>query len=113
MPHHQPYQPALVTDQRRVGGLAVFGGIVLAVLTLFYMLPTSVAVWRGRSNAGAIAVLNLLLGWTFLGWLAALVMACMPHALAGTTAPTQVLPAPPGWYAAGGSMRWWDGQRWT
>ena len=36
-------------------------------------LPVSVAVKRGHPNAAAIFILNLLLGWTFLGWVAALV----------------------------------------
>lgn len=50
---------------------------VLAILTLGYMLPWAVAVSRGRPNAGAIGVVNLLTGWTLVGWIAALVMAAM------------------------------------
>ena len=38
-----------------------------------YFLPTIVG-WSKR-NAGAIFVLNLLLGWTFVGWVVALVWA--------------------------------------
>lgn len=48
-----------------VGGLAI------------YLLPTCVAMARGRRQATAIGVLNVLLGWTFLGWVVALVWACM------------------------------------
>jgi hypothetical protein len=40
-----------------------------------YFLPAMVAAWRGHHNAAAIAVLNLLLGWTGLGWIVALVWA--------------------------------------
>jgi hypothetical protein len=43
------------------------------------MLPWAVAATRGKSNALAIGLLNFLLGWTFIGWLAALVMACGSH----------------------------------
>jgi len=32
-----------------------------------------------KSNAGAIGWINLLLGWTGIGWIVALVMACTAH----------------------------------
>lgn len=38
-----------------------------------YFLPAFVASARGHQNASAIFVLNLFLGWTFLGWIGALV----------------------------------------
>lgn len=38
-----------------------------------YFLPTIVA--RGNKNFAAICALNVLLGWTFVGWVAALVWA--------------------------------------
>jgi cell division protein FtsW (lipid II flippase) len=38
-----------------------------------YMLPSLIAFARGHNNLGAIFMLNLLLGWTFVGWAAALV----------------------------------------
>jgi hypothetical protein len=46
---------------------------------VFYFLPTIVG-WNKR-NAGAIFVLNLLLGWTFFGRVVALVWALTydPH----------------------------------
>lgn len=47
--------------------------IVLAVLV--YFLPSWIAMGRGHHNGLAICVLNLLGGWTFIGWLAALVWA--------------------------------------
>ena len=40
----------------------------------FYFLPGIVASMRGHMSAGAIFVLNLLLGWTALGWIIALVL---------------------------------------
>lgn len=46
--------------------LFVFG---LAV----YFLPGLIAYNRKHKNEGAIVVLNLLLGWTLLGWIIALV----------------------------------------
>jgi hypothetical protein len=39
----------------------------------FYFLPTIIALARRKRNAVAILVLNFFLGWTFIGWVAALV----------------------------------------
>jgi hypothetical protein len=39
-------------------------------------VPTVVAGFRAHHNASAICMLNLALGWTLLGWVAALVWAC-------------------------------------
>ena len=44
-------------------------------LLLFYFAPTIVAGLRKHHNAMAIGALNLLLGWTVIGWIAALVWA--------------------------------------
>lgn len=50
--------------------------LVLLLLLVAYFFPTIVARLRGKSNATAIGVLNLLAGWTFIGWVVALVWAC-------------------------------------
>jgi T4 superinfection immunity protein len=47
--------------------------IVLVVLCL-YFLPSSIAVTR-KVNPGGVIVVNLFLGWTFLGWIIALAWA--------------------------------------
>lgn len=47
---------------------------ILFCLTI-YLLPSGIGIIRGRSNAGAIFVLNLFLGWTLIGWVIALVWA--------------------------------------
>src|SRR2546422_6639166 len=54
------------------------GVAVVAVLALLYVLPALVACINRRKNAGAILLLNLSLGWTFLGWVLALFLACTP-----------------------------------
>ena len=48
-----------------------------AIITLIaiYMLPAIVGAARGARNMGAIFIINLLLGWTLLGWVVALAMA--------------------------------------
>lgn len=43
------------------------------IMVAAYFLPTLIAGIRNHHNAGAILALNLLLGWTFIGWAAALV----------------------------------------
>ena len=51
---------------------------VVAVVVLafaLYFLPFFVAVDRKHRNVTAIGALTLLLGWTFIGWVVALVWA--------------------------------------
>lgn len=48
------------------------GLIVLAMLVL-YFLPFFIAEWRGHPNSIPIGLLNLFTGWTFIGWVAALI----------------------------------------
>jgi uncharacterized protein YqhQ len=47
----------------------------LAAMFAMYFLPAIVARMLRRTNAGAITVLNLFLGWTMIGWVVALVWA--------------------------------------
>lgn len=49
------------------------GFAILIVLLILYFVPTVVAASRGHRQAGAIFALNLFLGWTLIGWVAALV----------------------------------------
>ena len=46
-------------------------GIALSL----YMLPSFVALIRKHHNPGPLIVINALLGWTLVGWVAALAMA--------------------------------------
>lgn len=76
----------LVTDKKGRPVSATIA-VVVAVLTLGYMLPWMIAALRGKSNHWAIFWLNLLAGWTIIGLVAAFVMAVMPHRIAGIAAP--------------------------
>jgi len=49
--------------------------VLLLALLPVYFLPTISAQLGHRRNTAAIFALNLLLGWTLLGWVAALVWA--------------------------------------
>ena len=53
----------------------VIGLIVLAVLIagFVYFIPSFMAYRRQHRNRLAILAMNLFLGWTFLGWVGALV----------------------------------------
>jgi hypothetical protein len=48
------------------------GAIILVVL---YFLPTFIAASNRRRQAWAIFALNMLLGWTLIGWVGAFVWA--------------------------------------
>lgn len=47
--------------------------IVALIGALVYFLPTFIAVRRQHRNAVPILLVNLFLGWSFLGWLVALI----------------------------------------
>lgn len=52
-------------------------GPILGLIVIgLYFLPMIVAIRRQHHQKGAIIVINLLLGWTFIGWVVALAMAC-------------------------------------
>lgn len=42
---------------------------------LMYFLPSVIALVRSKRDTFAIFILNFLLGWTFIGWIIALVWA--------------------------------------
>ena len=48
--------------------------LIIVVFIVVYFIPSFIG--SSKRNAGGIFVLNLLLGWTFLGWVIALVWAC-------------------------------------
>jgi hypothetical protein len=76
----------------------MFGGMFVVVLLcvlgfVIYFLPSFIA-WNKR-NSGAIIALNILLGWTFIGWVVALVWsltADQTTVLMVQSPPQQLLP---------------------
>jgi hypothetical protein len=50
-------------------------GILFLLLPVLaaYFVPTIIAVARRARNSLAIVLINIFAGWTFLGWVAALV----------------------------------------
>ena len=47
--------------------------ILIVLILVVYFIPT-IVYYRKKNNAGVI-ILNLFLGWTFIGWVAALIWA--------------------------------------
>ena len=90
----------------RVGAVHVVIAWVFAALTLGYFLAWAIAATRQKSNTLAIGLLNLLVGWTLIGWIAAMVMAVQTEPIQVTNVAYAVAPvvhvgpqtAPPGWY---------------
>lgn len=54
--------------------VVVLAGLFAASLAL-YLLPVLIGVARRVPDLGSVAVINILLGWTLLGWVAALALA--------------------------------------
>lgn len=106
----------------RVGPAHVITAWVFAVFTLGYFLPWAIAATRQKSNALAIGLLNFFVGWTVIGWIAAMVMSVQTEPAQVTNVAYAVAPvvhvgphaAPAGWCPDQfGTRRYWDGQRWT
>lgn len=105
-----------------LGGALAIGLIVILAVGL-YFLPTIIGATRKVVNIGSVFAINLLLGWSLIGWAVALAMALRtnpPYAYPQwqqANVPGQPVPAPaaqPGWYPDGsGGARWWDGRAWT
>jgi len=60
------------------GGSAVGGLVFLVFLVVgaaLYFLPSILALMRKVPNVGSVIVINVFLGWTFIGWIVALAMA--------------------------------------
>ena len=51
-------------------------GVGIIFLIGIYFLPTIVAHSRKVRHQGSVAVINVFLGWTLIGWAVALAMAC-------------------------------------
>jgi hypothetical protein len=64
-------EPKMLSAFALLGTLA---GLAFSLALLF--LPTLVARSRNHPNTAAIFLVNLFFGWTFIGWVIALLWAC-------------------------------------
>ncbi|MEB4212334.1 superinfection immunity protein [Mycobacterium sp. 94-17] len=70
------YKAIFFSDSGDISAPRVFVFVALTALGLgLYFLPTGVAAYRQIPNIGPVVVINVFLGWTFLGWVAALAMS--------------------------------------
>jgi Superinfection immunity protein len=68
---------------------------LIAVSAMVYLLPFLIAYARRVPGIGSIAVINILLGWTLIGWAVALAMACRPVCPPGPVMPPSRPGSPP------------------
>jgi hypothetical protein len=62
------------TGNAAAGGAALIMGLFfLLFLTFMYFVPTIIAAARKHTQTLAIFFLNLLLGWSVLGWIGAFI----------------------------------------
>ena len=54
----------------RIGPMELSLLLSIPISIAIYMLPTIIAAWRRHPNTIAIFLIDLLLGWTFVGWIA-------------------------------------------
>ncbi len=117
------YVAAPLTDQQPTSTPVVVVSWIVTLFTSLYMLPWAIAASRGKANQWTVFLVSLLLGWTVVGWIVALVMACtshrplLPGAMVSYAMVPQLpaAPTPAGWYPnpQGPGHRYWDGYRWT
>lgn len=72
------------------GSSPIAGFVLLVVGFLVYFLPTIIASRRSHPNGNGIALLNIFLGWTFIGWLVALIWSV--SAIQKKDSPAPVVP---------------------
>ena len=77
------------------GSQVLISIIIIIVLAAIYLLPTIVAWNRNHKNMVPVFLLNLLLGWTFLGWVAAIIWAFSANILQEKQSKTAPRSAPP------------------
>ena len=69
------YVPASgpVPEGLRLRAMELIGALIPLALLGLYFPPTFIAARKSKANATAIVMLNLFLGWTFVGWVVSLV----------------------------------------
>ena len=109
VPYSQTY--VYLPAQHRSSTAHLVFAWLAAVLSAGYMLPWAIGATRNRTNCAATALVNFFFGWTVIGWVIALVMACgsepaQPVVVQTTPSyppgqPVPLLPPDMGSYAAG------------
>ncbi len=61
---------------QRIGGSFLLA-LIVGLSAFVYMLPSLISGFRGSPNFGLILLLNLLAGWSVIGWVVSLVWAAI------------------------------------
>lgn len=64
-----------VSDRYQTSTFTKVLAVVLAILTGGYLLPWAIAAVRDLRTHVSVGLIDLLLGWTIIGWIVALVMS--------------------------------------
>ena len=80
------------------GAVLFLLGVVLAIAfgIIFYFAPTAVAAFNKHPHVAGIIVLNVLFGWTLIGWVAAFIWAFikpMPPQVIIQQIPASIVPS--------------------
>jgi hypothetical protein len=59
---------------RYTGGGLPKGGVMIVALVLLYFLPSMLALAGGKRRKWKIIAVNVLTGWTMIGWVASMIM---------------------------------------
>jgi hypothetical protein len=51
--------------------------IMLMLILILYLLPTLIAFGREHPRRGEIAVVNIVVGWTLIGWIIVFLWAAL------------------------------------
>lgn len=82
--HNQTVMDQLgLTISRAVAVLAA--AVIIAMAVAAYVTPSIIAHFRGHPNKAAIIALNLIAGWTFIGWTIAFVWSLTHQARSPVT----------------------------
>jgi hypothetical protein len=71
--------------------------ILLLIVLLLYLLPGIIAGNRFHPQAVPIIIINIFLGWTLIGWVAALAWACSAIPAASPRPAAPLLAIEPAW----------------
>lgn len=69
------------------------GGVTLIIMLFVYFIPYAIAHSRKHRSASAILLVNVLLGWTLIGWLWALIWSLTGNVVQ-RAAPGSEIPTP-------------------
>ena len=56
--------------------VGLFYGVLFVLGLILYFLPSIIAEKRMHDSENLILLLNFIIGWTFIGWIALIVWAC-------------------------------------